>query len=362
MIVVLFFCGTRGFAQEKISLLSDYYYKRDAARYEEIKKETDPQKLTGMLIDFLKEPDTNTNPRKDRLINRLIPYISVDFQNAIAGYAGKKEWEKAISAAESLRAVLPAEKAIDQAVSSGDITVVDKNVDELKQQLRQAQQAMQQAALTAYYQSGNFAKAAEIQEQLYKAAPSLQGTQLLADIYLQMKNNDKYLENAKKIMAEIPVSQPQGFNVAYQSLLIYIQKNDMPAVTDLYKKLMDAYGDKLPQGVTDAQWNPERARGYSLLAQEAYANKDYRKALEMFEKVVKADPANGDAYYYIGLCKWQLDGQDSAIEPLAKSVVLNKASAARARQNLEQIHKANNNDSLDGLDEILAKAKASLGI
>jgi hypothetical protein len=42
--------------------------------------------------------------------------------------------------------------------------------------------------------------------------------------------------------------------------------------------------------------------------------------------------------------------------------VLNKASAATARKNLEQIHKAKNEDSLDGLDDILAKAKASLGI
>ena len=353
IIIVLLLCGASGFAlQDKISLLSDYYYKRDTARYEEMKKETDPQKLAGLLIEFLKE----------RPINRLIPYIAVDYQNAIAGYLGKKEWDRAISMAEGLRAALPTEKAVDQAVASGDITVVEKNVEEFKQQIRQTQQAMQQAVLTAYYSSGNFAKAAEIQEQLYKAAPSSQGVQLLADIYLQMQNFDKYLENAKKIMAEVPVSQPQGFSVAYQALQVYLQKKDIPAVTDIYKKLMDAYGDKLPQGVTDAQWNPERARAYSLLAQEPYANKDYRKALEMFEKVVKADPTNGDAYYYIGLCKWQVDGQDSAVEPLAKSVVLNKESAARARQNLEQIHKANNNDSLDGLDEILAKAKASLGI
>ena len=351
-IAILLLCGVSGFAQEKISLLSDYYYKRDASRYEEMKKETDPQKLTGLLVEFLKE----------RPINRLIPYIASDYQNAIAGYLGKKEWDRAISLAEGLQTALPTEKAVDQAVADGDITVVEKNVEEFKQQLRQARQTMQQAVLSAYYSSGNWAKAAEIQEQLYKAAPSIQGAQLLAEIYLQMQNYDKYLENAKKIMAEIPVTQPQGFNVAYQSVQVYLQKNDLPAATDIYKKLMDAYGNKPPEGVTDAQWNPERARAYTLLAQDPYTKKDYPKALEMFEKVVKADPKNGDAYYYIGLCKWQIDGQDSAVDPLAKSVVLNGASAARARQNLEQIHKANNNDSLDGLDEILAKAKSALGI
>jgi tetratricopeptide (TPR) repeat protein len=221
---------------------------------------------------------------------------------------------------------------------------------------------MQPFILNAYYLSGNWDKAAELQERLYAAAPSIQGLQLLADIYLRMENYDKYLENAKKIMAEFPITQPQGFDAAYTSLQIYRQKNDLPAVTDLYKKLMDVYGDKLPEGRTDAQWNPERAFAYTLFAQEPYANKDYPKALELFEKVVKVDPLNGDAYYYIGMCKWQTGGQDSAVEPFAKSVVLNKSLAARARQYLEQIYKAKNNDSLDGLDDILAKAKASLGI
>ena len=353
MIIILFLCGVGGFAQEKISLLSDYMYtKRDVPRYEEMKKETDPQKLAGLLIAFLKE----------RPINRLLPYIVQDCQNAIAGSLGKKEWDRAISLAEQMQAALITEKAVDQAVADGDVTVVEKNVEEFKQQLRQARQTMQQAILTAYYSSGNWAKAAEIQEQLYKAAPSLQGLQLLADIYQQMKNNDKYLEVAQKIIAEAPITQPLGFSTTYQMYQMRLQNNDIPAATDLAKKLMDAYGDKLPEGVTEAQWNPERARAYQLLAQDPYTKKDYPKALEMFEKVVKADPKSGDAYYYIGLCKWQIEGQDSAVDPLAKSVVLNGASAARARQNLEQIHKAKNNDSLDGLDAILAKAKSSLGI
>ena len=352
-IVILLLCGASGFAlQDKISLLSDYYYKRDFARYEEIKKETDPQKQAGLLIAFLKE----------RSINRIIPYISQDYLNIVAGYLGKKEWDKAISMAEEMMAALATEKAVDQAVESGDVTVIEKNVEDFKQQLLQTRTQMQQAILTAHFSSGNWTKAAEIQEQLNAAAPSIQGVQLLAEIYLQMQNYDKFLENAKKIIAEIPIDQPVGFDAAFKAAQVYAQKNDMPAATDLYKKLMDAYGDKLPEGLTAAQWNPQRATAYTLLAQDPYSKKDYPKALEMFEKVVKADPQNGDAYYYIGLCKWQIDGQDAAVEPLAKSVVLNKTSAAKARQNLEQIYKAKNDDSLDGLDEIIAKAKASLGI
>ena len=345
-IMVLLLCSAIGFTQEKVSPLSDYMYnRRDLPRYEEIKKETDPQKLAGLLIEFMKE----------RPINRLLPYIIPAYQNAIAAHINKQEWDRALSLVESMQAALPTDKAVaDEEIPVG--------VDEFMKQLQDARQTMRQLALTVYYSSKNWAKAAELQEQLYKAAPSLQGLQLLADIYQQMQNTDKYLEVAQKIMAEAPISQPLGFSTTYQILQMRLQKNDIPGATELYGRLMDAYGDKLPQGVSEADWNQERARAYSLLAQDPYAKKDFRRALELFERVVKADPTNGDAYYYIGLCKWQIDGQDSAVEPLAKSVVLNKASAARSRQNLEQIHKAKNNDSLDGLDEVLAKAKSSLGI
>jgi len=353
-IMILFLCCVSGFAlQDKISLLSDYQYtKRDLPKYEEIKKEKDPQKLAGQLLAFLKE----------RPINRLINYIAQDYQNAIVDLLNKKEWDRAIQMAEQMQSALVSDKAVDQAVADGDVTIVDKNVDEFKQQVRQARRTMQQSILSAYFSSGNWAKAAEIQEQLYKAAPSTQGVELLAQIYLQMPNYDKYLENAKKLMTEYPVTQPKGFDAAFTSVQIYMQKNDTAAATDLYKKLTDAYGDKLPEGLTAAQWNPHLVTAYQLLAQEPYSKKDYPKALQMFERVVKLDPRNGDAYYFIGMCKWQIDGQDTAVDSFARSVVLNGSRAANARQYLEQIHKAKNNDSLDGLDAILAKAKSGLGI
>ena len=351
-IIIMLLFGAVGFTQDKISLLSDYYMKRDLPRYEEIQKETDAQKRAGMLIELLKE----------RPVNRIYPYIIPDYQKAINSHLEKKEWDRAISLAGNLQAALPTEATVKKLVDDGDITVVDNNVQEFLTIVSNARLAMQQVVFTAHYSAGNWAEAAKLQEQFYADAPSLQGLQLLADIYQKMQNNDKYLEIAQKIVAQAPITQPLGFSTTYQMLQMRRQKNDIAGVTELYGKLMDAYGDKTPEGVDAAAWNQERAIAYSLLAQDPYTKKDFRKALELYERVVKADPDNGDAYYYIGMCKWQIEGQDSAVEPLAKSVVLNKASAATARQNLEQIHKAKNSDSLDGLDEILAKAKSSLGI
>jgi tetratricopeptide (TPR) repeat protein len=352
MILLLF--GASGYAQDRISLLSDFMYTRQhLPAYEEIKKETDPQKLAALLIEFLRE----------RPINRLIPFIIQDYQIAIVGQLENQAWDRAIAMAEEMLSVLPTDQAIDRAVEEGDITIVESNVDDLKRQLQVARLAMRQVFLNAYFLSGNWAKAAEIQEQFYADAPSIQGAMLLADIYWRMQNFDKYLENARKIMAEFPLTQPQGFDAAYQSLQVHIQNNDIPAATELLRKLMDVYGDKIPDGLTAEQWNPLRIMAFSIFAQELFTARDFPKALELFERVLQIDPRNGDAYYFIGMCKWNIEGQDSAIEPFARSVVLNgAATAANARQRLEQIHKANNEDSLDGLDEVLAKAKADLGI
>ena len=345
-IMILLLCGAGGFAQDRISPLSDFMYnRRDFPRYEEMKEEKDPQKLAALLIEF----------QQSRPINRLLPFILQDYQAAIVDLMNNQEWDKALAMAEAFQSALPTDKDVeDEEIPVG--------VEEFMEQLRDARLRMQQVFLNVYYLSGNWAKAAEIQRQLHSNSPTVQSAQLLADIYLKMENYDGYLGLANELMQEFPIDQPRGFDIASQVLDLHLQRGDIPAATQIYRNLMDVYSDRLPEGLTDAQWNPVRATAWMLLAQEPFASKDFQRALEMFENAVKAAPTNGDAWYYIGMIKWQLEGQTVAVEPFARSVVLAGASAASARQFLEQIHKAENEDSLDGLDEVLAKAKADLGI
>ena len=93
--------------------------------------------------------------------------------------------------------------------------------------------------------------------------------------------------------------------------------------------------------------------------------KDYKKAQELYEKLISLNPKDDIdvAYYHIAMCKWKNEDMNAAIDPFAKCVVLNKKTAQKAREHLESIIKAGNGtDSLEGLDEALAKAKADLGI
>jgi tetratricopeptide (TPR) repeat protein len=128
-------------------------------------------------------------------------------------------------------------------------------------------------------------------------------------------------------------------------------------------KVMDVYGDKVPPNTQEAQWNATRAFAYGVLASGVYAKKDYAKAQELYEKVAKFDPKRDDAYYYIGMSKWQSKDPEGAIDAFAKCVVLNKpATAPKAQKYLEDLYKARHNDTLDGLDQVLGKAKSDLGI
>ena len=351
VIAILFLCGASGFAmQEKISPLSDYQYKKDYARYEEIKKEADIQKRADLLLAFVKE----------RPISKILLYVATDIQEAIKLSMEKKDWPKAIASIDALMAALPTEQTVKAAIEAGDVPVGGDEF--LKQQLEPTKLALQRTLLAAYYGSGNLPKAAETAEKIYAAAPDLSGLKLLAQIYLNMQNTDKYIEYLQKILASVPMDQPDGYGTALQMAQVYIQKQDVAAASEMLSKVMDVYGDKVPPNVQEAQWNATRAFAYGVIATGVYQKKDYPKAIELYEKVAKFDSKRDDAYYYIGMSKWQTEGQDAAMEPFAKCVVLNKTMAPRAKQYLEQIYKGKHQDSLSGIEEILNKAKADLGI
>jgi tetratricopeptide (TPR) repeat protein len=346
-VLILILCASSLFAlQEKVSPLSDYQYKKDFPRYEAIKKEPDLQKRAELLLAFVKE----------RGISRLLLNAVTDYQACVKPLLDKKEFAKAISMEEALQALLPTEKAVE----AEQIPVGVE--DYLKGQLQPSRLMIQNTLLAAYYQSQNWPKAAETAEKLYKMSPNKSLLLALADIYFKMKNMDQYLAYGKKILAEFPMDQPQGYSTAIQMAQVYLQKQDVADATDLLSKVMDVYGDKVPPNTQEAQWNATRAFAYGIIATKVYNEKDYTKAQELYEKVARFNPKREDAYYYIGMCQWQNKDPEGAIQSFAKCVVLKGQLAQKAQQYLEELYKARHNDSLDGLDQVLATARSQLGV
>jgi len=328
---------------QEISPLSDYQYKRDYAQYEEIKKIGDAQKRADAIIAFLKE-----HP-----INRILAYAAADYMNVVRQ---QTDAAKALKMAETLWALVPTNESIDAAK-------LPAGVDEFKKEHIAPTQKLVLAFFTdAYIKEKNYPKAVESAEKLYALSPDKALLPVIAGLYFDLKNTDKYLSYGQKILAQFPIEQPQGFSTAIQMAQVYIEKQDINAAIGLYNKVMAVYGDKVPPNVQEAQWNATRAFAYGLMASTVYSQKDYTKAQQLFERVIKFDSKRDDAYYYIAMCQWQNNDPAAAIEPLAKTVVLNKQFAAKAQPHLENLYKAQNNNSLDGLDKVLAQAKADLGI
>jgi tetratricopeptide (TPR) repeat protein len=335
------------FAQDKVSPLSDYQYKKDFPQYEAVKKEADLQKRADGLLALIKA----------RPVSRILPFAAADYIACIKPLLDQKDWAKAIAMGEALYAALPTVQTAQAAIPEG---VVPGVAEFTKEQLVPTQQLILQSLLGTYYQSQNWPKAAEIAEKIYAITPDKSLLPALVDIYAKF-NVDKFLAYGQKMLAEFPMEQ--SYTIALQMAQAFIQKQDIASATDMLSKIMDVFGDKVPPNVQEAQWNPTRAFAYSVIASPFYQKKDYPKAMELYEKVVKFDPKKDDAYYYIGMCKWQTKDQEGAIAAFAKAVVLNnKTLAPKAKQYMEDLYKAQHNGSLDGLDQVLDKAKADLGL
>ena len=174
--------------------------------------------------------------------------------------------------------------------------------------------------------------------------------------YYSRKDIDM-IRSIKKILYE------KGYTIALQMANYYIQKNNKDKALQLLTQLMGTYGDKVPPGMQEANWNQTRAFSFGMMAADSYSKKDYAKAIELYQKVTTFAPKSEEPWYFIGMAKWQSKDQKGAIEPFAKCFVIGgKQYSAKAKDYMEQLWKADHNNTLDGLDAVIAKAKSDLGI
>ena len=314
--------------KEEIPPDSDYMYRKDAAALDEIKaKVTDPQKLADTLLAWVKA--------KDPRATRAIAYAAAYYGEVVSGVL-KSDPQKALAMIQSFRAAAPA-----------NTTLIPLE-------------------MSAYYQAKNLAKAAEIGEKLYADKPSLDMANTLYTIYGQMNppNADKMLVYGEKLVADVPIEK--SYLAALQVAQIYDQRRNPEKAVRYFTEVMSVYGDKVPAGYRETDWNAVRAAAFTAMAADSYTKKDYPKAIELYTKVIsfapKTDEAACTAWYYIGMAKWRGKDQKGAIEPFAYAYVIGKSLSPKAKDNLENLWKAEHNDSLDGLDAVIAKAKSDLGI
>lgn len=273
----------------------------------------------------------------------------------------------------------------------------------------------------AYTQAQNWAKVQETADKFGAEFPNAEVNKKVfvfenAMAAGQQANSfDKALEYGDKVLA----AQPDNVSALITVSGILVEKipTDEAAKNaalarayDLASKAIEGvtkiFSAPKPPNFTDEQWNREKSnllgqlsatRGYIHLNKQ-----EYDQAILQYEEALKNTPRDGVARYRMGLAfqslaagasravidavnaeneakttnadKFVLDElvakrqaveedarakRDRAIDELATAVAIGGPASAPAREQLEKLYKVKNNDSLDGLDTLIAQKKGS---
>ncbi len=186
--------------------------------------------------------------------------------------------------------------------------------------------------------------------------------------YQQLNNYEKTVEYGEKILSADPNNVFALFMLS-QVIPERIKDEDldrqekMDKTTQYAKKVLDLTGTMAkPDQFTDDQWKAQKAQlqggAYSALGLVALHQKNYDEAVNQYKKSIEIYPKDPIAFYRLGLAYSFAKKSDEAIKALATSVAMN--GPAQARSYLEQLYKAKNNGSLDGLDKVISDAGAGI--
>ena len=326
-LVLVFTGGAVLWAQEPFSMEgippeSDYVYRQHYQQVEEIMKTPDLQEREKKLEAFYQKLHPNAKMKQ-----AIVGF----FAQIVEEYKQKGMTAQAKALSDKMTKWFPGDTGL------------------LGQQFKEA------------YEAKNWSRAVQLGEQLRAKAPNDAGLLvMLAEAYEGAGNSAKVIELAPKI---VELLGPQkGVYYAIKLGDHYAKQGDTANAQRYYDMALEAYPSSPPQGWTQQQWNAVKITGLGIRATAAWKAQNYRKVIETYDQVLKLDPKNDGAYMIKGLSHWRLQELDAAQDALAKAVVLGGPNSQKAREYLEQLYKPRNNNSLEGLDQVLAKAKWELGV
>ncbi|MBZ5552981.1 MAG: tetratricopeptide repeat protein [Acidobacteriia bacterium] len=237
----------------------------------------------------------------------------------------------------------------------------------------QAKTQQEYDAYSKFSSETDFTKKTAMGEQFIKDFPDseLNVPYVLPQVvvgYQQLNNYEKTVECGEKILA---ADSSNAFALFMLSTVIpeRIKDDDLDRqqkldhTTDYAKKLLEvANSMQKPAPMTEDQWKMQKAQlqggAYSALGFVALHKKSYDEAISEYKKSLEVYPKDPIAYYRLGLSYSFAKKNDEALKALATSVAMNGPSQAKSY--LEQLYKAKNNGSLDGLDKMISEAASGL--
>ena len=201
-------------------------------------------------------------------------------------------------------------------------------------------------------------------EEMYKKAPQLDLAKELAGLYKDEKNDAKYIE-----WTEVILKEPDGasdFLRHYELYNYYLGKKDDAKSTQYAQSTLKAIEQAKNPPADAAKVIPDirYALNHSIGVTH-YTNKRYDDAISYFTRALR-DKKYSNGYYLIGNCLWEQKKILNARMAFAKAQLLgesaqasaeDKSIAPKAKDRMEQLHKALQNDTLVGIDRQYKRAQ-----
>lgn len=130
----------------------------------------------------------------------------------------------------------------------------------------------------------------------------------------------------------------------YLLALIYSTQKEYDKAAEEYELILKAFSEAEPQNI----------QIYDYLGQLYYSQKKYNKAIEQYEKILALEPKNADVLYLLGSLYWEVDKRDQAIGLLKRSIEVDPEHDSSL--NTLGYFYAENNIHLDEAESLIERA------
>ncbi len=171
---------------------------------------------------------------------------------------------------------------------------------------------------------------------------------------------------------------PENYTLLTELGGVFVQRDRIDKAEEYAKQALDLLTvAPKPAGMSEAQWTENKkvflasnytTQGFVHLrrAQAAAATEgrtsEAENAITFFNKSLEYRPVDDFTFYGLGYAYAIQNDYPNAESNLAKAVAINGTVMASARAYLEDIYRARHNKSLSGLEVVIAKARADLGL
>ncbi|MCL2878195.1 MAG: hypothetical protein FWF13_05390 [Acidobacteria bacterium] len=299
-------------------------YMAEYAAWEAADKEADILKSGTMLIEFMqKDPGS-----------KLAPYAEGSYMRLLNRCVEEKKYQELETLAEQWNAFKPGDENITRMIA-----VAAKELKHTEKYL-------------------------QVLEEMYKRTPQLNFAQEIAGLYKEMKNDAKYIEWTETIL-KAP-EEASNFLLHYELFQHYTGKKDTAKAMEYAQSTLKTIDQTKNPSADVAKLLPTiRHELNHNIGVTHYTNKRYDDAITYFMRALR-DKKYSNGYYLIARSLWEQKKTMNAMYAFAKAQLLgesaqasaeDKSIAPKAKEGMEQLYKAMQNNTLVGIDRRYNRAR-----